>query len=217
MDAHDPQAVVVLASASPRRRDLLRLAGIPFRARSADVEERPGRAEDAAGFTRRVAGLKAAAIAARAPAGTWVLGADTTVEIDGIILGKPAGAADAARMLRMLSGRTHQVRTAVTLYRAPDAEIAASLVETRVRFSTLDSRLVGGYIASGEPMDKAGAYGIQGQGALLIESIEGSYTNVVGLPLVETARMLERAGIWRPFDSALADPMAQPAVAGGGR
>jgi len=217
MHARDPQAVLILASASPRRRDLLRLAGIPFRARAADVEERPGRAEDAAAFTRRVASLKASAVAALEPAGTWVLGADTTVEIDGVILGKPAGAADAARMLRMLSGRAHRVRTAVILHRAPGEEIAGSLVETRVRFCALDSRMVGGYIASGEPMDKAGAYGIQGQGALLVESIEGSYTNVVGLPLVETARMLERAGVWRPFDSALAKPMAQPAVAGGGR
>lgn len=190
---------LVLASASPRRRELLRLAGVPHRTESSQVAERALDGETPEAYTTRAAAQKAAAVAARSPAGTWVLGADTTVVVDGALLGKPQDAADGRRMLALLSGRTHRVLTAVHLRQAGGPEGESLLEETQVTFRALEPAWIDGYLATGEPMDKAGAYGIQGMGAILVRSISGSYTNVVGLPLSETVDLLARAGIWRPF------------------
>ncbi len=195
----EPTAVVVLASASPRRRALLELAGIPHRVEPSRVDEDRLAAADPAAFTRRAARHKARAVAERSPAGSWVLGADTSVVLDERLLGKPRDVAHGRRMLQQLSGRDHEVLTAVCLQRAGDGRPAELLARTRVSFRTLAPDWIEGYLASGEPMDKAGAYGIQGLGALLVRAIDGSYTNVVGLPLGETVDLLVEREIWRPF------------------
>ncbi len=198
-DSSVPQGDLVLASASPRRRELLRLAGVPHRVVAGQVDERPRPGEAPEQFTSRAAAQKAEQVAARCPAGTWVLAADTSVVVGDQLLGKPRDRTDGRRMLRLLSGRTHRVLTAVSLTRASTSTSDSLLQETRVTFRPLDRSLIDGYLDTGEPMDKAGAYGIQGMGAMLVRSISGSYTSVVGLPLCETVDMLERAGVWRPF------------------
>jgi septum formation protein len=121
------------------------------------------------------------------------------------LLGKPNDTQDAARMLGLLSNRNHQVLTAVVLQKAGSGTHSEHLEETTVRFRQLNTALIDGYVQTGEPLDKAGAYGIQGRGALLVRSISGSYTNVVGLPLVETLEMIENTGLWRPFSTHPAD------------
>lgn len=177
----------ILASASPRRKELLQLAGLQFEVHAADTEELilPGQspAEAAAGIARE----KAAAVAALYP-GDCVIAADTVVAVDGQILGKPTDCADAARMLRLLSGRAHRVITGVAL-RLGERELSFAQ-ETRVRFFPLSEAEISAYVRSGEPMDKAGGYGIQGLGALLVEGIEGDYFNVVGLPVARLMRTL---------------------------
>ena len=190
---------LVLASASPRRRELLRLAGVPHRTETSDVDERLESGETPEAYTARAAARKAAAVADRSGSGTWVLGADTTVVVDGRVLGKPKDEDDGRRMLGLLSGRTHRVLTAVHLCQAGGGPPEALMEETQVTFRALDPAWIDGYLATGEPMDKAGAYGIQGIGAMLVRSISGSYTNVVGLPLSETVDLLARPGVWRPF------------------
>ncbi len=183
---------IVLASASPRRMQLLELVGIPFAARPSAVDEihRPG--ERAVDFARRAACDKAVTVAARGD-GLPVLGSDTVVEIDGEILGKPADLADAARMLRRLSGRTHHVHTGIALAIGPRCE---SLVDTtRVRFSQLAEETIDWYVTTGEPVDKAGAYAVQGCGGLLVESIEGSPHTVVGLPIHRLPEIFARCGL----------------------
>lgn len=190
---------LVLASASPRRAELLRQVGIAFEVRVSDVPEEadePG--ADPAAVARTHARQKSLDVAADSP-DRLVLGADTVVVLDGRALGKPADAADARRMLRELSGRTHEVITAVAL--AVGAECGAEViaeehVTTRVVFRDLSEEQVEAYVACGEPMDKAGAYGIQGRGAVLVREIEGCYFNVVGLPLSRAWEMLEGLG-WR--------------------
>jgi len=177
----------ILASASPRRRELLALAGIPFEVRASHVEERIDPAWSAAEAARNLAAQKAADVAAGFP-GACVIGADTVVEIAGRLLGKPLDAADAARMLRLLSGREHRVVTGVCL-RLGQAERAFAQ-ETLVRFYPLSEAEIEAYVRTGEPMDKAGAYGIQGRGALLVEGVTGDYFNVVGLPVARLAREL---------------------------
>jgi len=171
--------MLVLASRSPRRSELLRLAGIDFTVQPADVDETPRQREKPADYTRRIAEDKARAIAA-AP-GDVVLGADTVVVVDGHMLGKPADAADAERMLRMLSGRRHEVITGICL------RLAGRMVRdcdiTRVWFAPLSEQEIRDYVASGEPMDKAGAYAIQGLASKFILRVDGSYANVVGLPV----------------------------------
>jgi septum formation protein len=209
--------MIVLASSSPRRRDLLKLAEIPFRAMPASLDERPEPGEGPEDFTRRAAAMKAHAISDRVAAGTWILAADTTVVVDGAILGKPSDRSDARRMLDMLSGRSHRVLTAVVLARAGSGRVSDALVETVVHFHQLRPEWIEGYLRTGEPTDKAGAYGIQGKGALLVRSIEGSYTNVVGLPLSETVQMLELAGIWQPFATLGEEACGEQAAAGGGK
>jgi len=192
--------MLVLASASPRRRELLAQAGYTFEVRPADLPEDPRPGEEPVAYVVRLAREKAEAIY-RALAGQEsgaklidgrglaVLGADTTVVVDGEILGKPQNAADAARMLRMLSGRTHRVITGVALATAEGTEVAAEV--TAVRFVGLADEEIAAYVATGEPMDKAGAYAIQGRAARWIPRIEGCYFNVVGLPLALVTAMLE--------------------------
>jgi septum formation protein len=149
--------------------------------------------------------------------GTWVLAADTSVVLDGAVLGKPEDERDAERMLRLLSGRGHKVLTAVILTQAGGEDPLELLCETSVWFRPLDTATIRRYLSTGEPMDKAGAYGIQGKGAVLVSSIEGSYTNVVGLPLAETVQMLEEARVWRPFPQTGQPATATQAVSGGTR
>ncbi|MCL2301443.1 MAG: Maf family protein [Firmicutes bacterium] len=180
--------IYVLASASPRRRELLALLGIPFEVHAPNVEERLDPAWTAAQAARALARQKAAAAARDFP-GDCVIAADTIVEIDGILLGKPTDAAGAARMLRLLSGREHRVITGVCLRRGEDERVFSQ--ESLVRFYGLSDEEIGAYVRTGEPMDKAGAYGIQGRGALLAEGITGDYFNVVGLPAARLARELK--------------------------
>ncbi len=153
-------------------------------------------------YTMRVALMKAQGVSQKAQAERYVLAADTTVVLDDKILGKPRDKDHAVHMLRMLSGRVHRVLTAVVLMKAPDCGVSRFLSQTKVRFRKISDEVIQRYVQTAEPMDKAGAYAVQGKGAILVEWIEGSYTNVVGLPLVETTCMLERAGIWRPFEKA---------------
>lgn len=189
-------ADLVLASASPRRRELLAQVGVRARVEVADIDESVRPDEDPAAYVRRLALGKARAVAARA-GGLPVLGADTSVVVDGVVLGKPADAPDAAAMLRQLSGRAHRVLTAVALY--ADGREDWRLSDTQVWFRDLDDGLIGRYVASGEPLDKAGGYGIQGLGGALVTRLEGSYTGVVGLPLAETIDLLQAYNVpfWR--------------------
>ncbi len=179
--------MLVLASRSPRRQEILSNAGIPFLIRPADVDEsrRPG--EDVYALVRRLAREKAAAVQA-APDET-VLGADTVVVIDGEVLGKPEDSADAARMLRRLSGREHDVITGICLRRG--TQTIEDHAATCVRFVQLSENDIAAYVASGEPMDKAGAYAIQGLASKFIDRIEGCYFNVVGLPVACVYRHLQ--------------------------
>jgi len=182
--------VLVLASQSPRRQDLLRQAGASFIAIPTDVEEDVWPGEDAFSHVRRLACAKAEAVDA-APADV-VLGADTVVVVDGQILGKPRDHADAARMLRLLSGREHQVVTGICLRQG--SRVVTDAETTAVRFVELSEEEIRAYVASGEPLDKAGAYGIQGLAAKFIDRIEGCYFNVVGLPLALVWKRLKQLG-----------------------
>jgi septum formation protein len=188
---------LILASASPRRRELLAQAGYLFEVQASSVDESRRSGEDAIRFATRLAREKAQQVAQQvlverpssAPP-TLVLGADTVVVCDGEILGKPADAADATRMLLLLSGRTHHVVTGVAVVGEPQVvEVAAEVTQVTVR--TLSRQEIAEYVASGEPMDKAGAYAIQGCAARWIPRISGCYFNVVGLPLALVASLLE--------------------------
>ncbi len=180
------RGMLVLASQSPRRQDLLRQAGIPFIVIPADVDEEPLPGEEPRAHVERLAREKALAVSA-APADT-VLGADTVVVVDGQILGKPRDAADAVRMLRLLSGREHQVITGICLRRG--SRLITDAETTTVRFVSLSEDDIRDYVASGEPLDKAGAYAIQGLASKFIDRIEGCYSNVVGLPLARVCQHL---------------------------
>ncbi len=188
---------LILASASPRRHELLRQLGVSYRIKASDVDESVLPGEDPADYVRRVAQDKAQAVAGRDESGLPVLGADTTVVIEGRILGKPGDAAEAAEMLRLLSGQVHKVYSAVVL--VEDAGTIRSLLSvTEVRFAQLEEDWIKAYVASGEPMDKAGAYGVQGCAAHRISEIRGSYSGVMGLPLYETMELLHAAGFSLP-------------------
>jgi septum formation protein len=182
---------VILASASPRRRELLTLIGIAHEVMPADIDESLLAGEAPAPHAERLARTKAHTIAARVP-GAVVIAADTIVVVDGDVLGKPADAAAARAMLKRLSGRTHTVLTAIAVAHASRTESAVESVDVTFRAVTDDE--IGSYIATGEPMDKAGAYGIQGFGATIVERVDGDYFSVMGLGLRRLADLLGRVG-----------------------
>ena len=184
--------MLVLASRSPRRRELLRNAGITFEVQPAHIPESPLPGEAARDCAERLAREKALAVARRRPHDI-VLGADTVVVVDGQLLGKPSDAADAARMLRLLSGREHQVVTGVCLVVKGHSSVASET--TLVTVSEVTDKEIANYVAGGEPMDKAGAYAIQGIASRWIPRIEGDYNNVVGLPVALVCGMLRQAGV----------------------
>jgi septum formation protein len=188
----NPAALVCLASRSPRRRALLTQIGVPHVVRSADIDETVAPGERAADYVVRMARSKALAVRARGEV-LPVLAADTTVVLDELICGKPADEADALGILERLSGRSHQVLTAVAL--ALHAGVALRLSQSEVRFRPLSRAEIRAYWASGEPRDKAGAYAVQGLGAVFVEQLSGSYSGVMGLPLFETAELLSAAGL----------------------
>jgi septum formation protein len=184
--------VLLLASASPRRRELLLQLGVPHRARGTELDETPHLQESAQHYVTRIATAKASALRA-AESSLPVLGADTVVVLDGVIYGKPQGREDALAMLARLSGRVHEVLTAVAL--ADSRGVALAVSVSAVRFRSLSAQECRDYWDSGEPQDKAGGYAIQGFGAAFIESLHGSYSGVMGLPLFETAGLLRAAGV----------------------
>jgi len=189
---------IVLASSSPRRRRLLREFGVGFSVRVPDVDERPRPGELPGPHVRRLALAKARAVARQLAPGCgaqWVIGADTVVVLDGMILGKPRDARDAEGMLARLSGRTHEVLTGVALVPAGGGPARTSVVRTRVELKPVDEATIRRYVTGGEPLDKAGAYAVQGRGRHLVARVSGSFTNVVGLPLERLGRLLALAGV----------------------
>ena len=191
MSADSPDHVFVLASASPRRLELLRQIGLEPEVKPVDIDETPRPGEAAKDYVERLALAKARA--AGRNESRPVLGSDTAVVVDGDILGKPANADDAAAMLRRLAGRTHVVMTAVAVVQGDSEDVVT--VHSEVGFAPLSEAEIRAYWMTGEPADKAGAYGIQGHAAAFITKVSGSYTGVVGLPLYETTRLLRRAGV----------------------
>ena len=188
------QPPLVLASASPRRRALLEQLGIELRIDPAHLDENVRAGEEAERYVVRLAREKAEAVQVRHPNAT-VLGADTSVVVDGVVLGKPGSEDEALSMLRKLSGRTHQVMTAVAV-----AGAGARCVTAEVTFTAATEAALRWYVSTGEPLDKAGAYAVQGIGGFLVERIEGSHSAVVGLPLVETLALLREAGYRLPWE-----------------
>jgi len=173
---------IILASASPRRAEILRIANWPFETLPVNIDETRHQGEPAATYVERLAREKAETAAARTSLFD-VVGADTTVAIDGHILEKPTDRDDAARMLRLLSDRWHEVLTGVAIVKRDTADIKVARQRTEVKFAAMSDQEIEMYVATGEPMDKAGAYAIQGVGARYIEEIRGEYFNVMGLPL----------------------------------
>ena len=188
--------VLTLASQSPCRRELLGALGLALEIRPAHADETPRAGEAPEAYARRVAREKA-----RAVAGDFVLAADTTVAVDGQILGKPGDDADAARMLRLLSGRTHEVISAVCVRRPAVRLEFDAFTSTRVEVAPLDEGLIAWYVASGEPRDKAGAYAVQGLFGAFVRAVAGSVSGVIGLPLDETLALLRRAGYPLPWEA----------------
>ncbi|MEW5736854.1 MAG: Maf family protein [Thermodesulfobacteriota bacterium] len=184
---------LILASASPRRRELLQGAGVPFEVVESGVDENGEESGSPAELAKALARKKALAVAARFP-GRFVLGADTIVVVDGAVLGKPSGPDEARRMLSLLSGRSHIVVTGFCLVREPEGDILCDSAATEVWFKDLSEPEINWYLKTGEPYDKAGGYAIQGHGCFMVSRISGSYTNVVGLPLAETLALLYRTG-----------------------
>lgn len=174
---------LILASNSPRRRELLQNAGFEFDVQPSQIEEIRLPRETPEEFARRLARDKALDVASGSPSGSFVLGADTVVAVNGAILEKPVDASDAARMLHTLSGRTHRVITGICLVRAPETVLAWTHETTSVTFRNLSDEEIENYVASGEPFDKAGGYAIQGLASRFVPRIEGCYFNVVGLPI----------------------------------
>jgi septum formation protein len=185
---------IVLASGSPRRKQLLEMLHIPFRVIPPDVDEHVLPGEEPGHYVTRLSRAKAEAVAARAP-GDVILAADTTVVLDGAIFEKPTSPANAVEMLSRLQGRTHEVMTAVAVAR--DGKVEHALDVSRVTFRAVDRATLEAYVATGEPMDKAGAYAIQGLGAPLVERVEGDFFGVMGLPLRLALDLLARFG--RPY------------------
>jgi septum formation protein len=190
-DGDEPR--LVLASASPRRLQLLEMLGLHFTVRPADVDETYGRREEPGAHAERLAREKALAVARLEPDAV-VVGSDTVVAVADVVLGKPRSEAEAVEMLLRLQGREHEVATGIAV--AHGDRIVSGVERVRVRFRAFDERVAREYVATGEPMDKAGAYGIQGHGATLVERIEGDYFAVMGLPIARLMRLLEGMG-WR--------------------
>ena len=187
---------IILASASPRRAELLRAAGVEFEVMPAHVDETARTGESPHAYVRRVAEAKASAVAAREGKSSPILAADTTVVVSGRMLGKPEDDADAKRMLRLLSGRAHEVITGVAL--ACGSSLTTGVESTEVEFAALSDDEIDWYVLTGEPRDKAGAYAIQGYASRFITRIAGSYSNVVGLPIALVYDMLKAAGVTTP-------------------
>jgi len=185
---------LILASASPRRAEILRDAGFTFRVMSSAVDETPYPDESPHELVRRLADAKAALVAARAVGPAIVIAADTEVALEGRVFGKPRSADDARHMLENLSGRTHSVLTGVSLIRLPDAQRLQFVETTLVHFAPLDPEEISRYLATGEPHDKAGGYAIQGRAGRYIPRIEGDYFNIVGLPLARVTQALAELG-----------------------
>ncbi len=188
---------IILASSSPRRRDLLNLIGIKHDVRPADVDESLIPGETAHDYAERLAREKAETVAADVGENDVVIGADTVVVVDGRVLGKPVNEQQAAAMLESLGGRTHTVITAVAV--SVNSVTSSTVEEVTVTFRAITLDDIRSYIATGEPMDKAGAYGIQGYGATIVERVEGDYFAVMGLPLVRLVQMLAERGIKYDF------------------
>ena len=188
---------LILASSSLRRAEILANAGLPFKVLTSPVDESPFPGEAPAALVQRLANAKADIVTARAVGPAIVLGADTEVVLDDKILGKPRSTEDARRMLQQLSGRTHSVLTGVALIRLPDGERRQFVESTLVHFRPITEEELSSYLATGEPYDKAGAYGIQGPAGRYIPRIEGCYFNVVGLPLSRVLTELHSLG-WSP-------------------
>ncbi|WP_020587477.1 Maf family protein [Desulfobacter curvatus] len=185
---------IILASGSPRRKELMAQAGISFKIHVADIDESkvdPGMAPQ--DYVCLLSRTKAQAVAVNYP-DAWTIGADTIVAVDNTILGKPAGHRQAAAMLSQLNNREHNVFTAFTIIRPKSNDLVTKAINTRVRFKALSNDEINWYAATGEPYDKAGGYGIQGIGAFLVKEISGSYTNVVGLPVCELIDALASLG-----------------------
>lgn len=185
---------IILASASPRRRDLLASIGLPFEVRVSDVPEVRRRGEEVSDYVTRLAGDKAVAVGKVEPE-AWIIAADTVVFLDGEVLEKPGSPAEAAVMLGKISGKTHTVYTGLALKHPGEGNIDTTVTLTDVRMSPLSRDVIDWYVKSGEPMDKAGSYAVQGIGAMFIEAVFGNYTNVVGLPLSVLVDMMRAAGL----------------------
>ncbi len=189
----EKETKIILASASPRRADLLRTIGVDFEQAPSQVQERPHPDEAPPDYIIRIARAKVIAAARKIESGL-IIGADTIVVLDGQLLGKPEDEEDARQMLRSLSGRWHAVMTGVALYDAGTRREVADYEKTLVRFAQLTEKEIDWYVQSQEPLDKAGAYGIQALGGLFVEEIAGNYYNVVGLPLPLVYRLSRRLG-----------------------
>ena len=190
---------IVLASASPRRSELLSQVGIEFEINPSNIPEEPLDGETPAEHVMRLASQKASEVAGRVGTGKWVIGSDTVVIIDDEILEKPEDHPDAIAMLKKLSGREHKVITGYSIINSSSGEEVKRAVETAVKFKELTDSEIEGYVDSGEPMDKAGAYAIQGLGSFMVEGIVGSYSNVVGLPVCQIVNDLEALGAAKLF------------------
>jgi len=186
---------IVLASSSPRRRELLSTLGLGFDVIHPSSDETVSGNETPEDFVLRVSAEKASSVSRTLGEGVVVIGADTVVVVDGEILGKPRDPEDASSMLRKLSGKEHHVYTAFSIVRPKNEILHSEIVDTRVRVKPLAASEIEGYIKTGEPMDKAGAYGIQGIGSFMVGGFEGSYSNVVGLPVEELLAALKKLGI----------------------
>jgi len=193
---------IILASQSPRRAQLLRAMGVEFETSPADIDETYVAGEDPAAHAERLAREKALAIARDQP-DAFVIGSDTVVIIDGDVLGKPADTEDAVRMLLRLQGRAHEVATGVAVARG--GTVRSGVERVVVRFASLDERVAREYVATGEPLDKAGAYGIQGAGAAFVQGIDGDYYAVMGLPLARLIGLLQECGLRYNFRGVVPD------------
>ena len=188
-----PEPRIILASASPRRAELLKQIGVVFELAPSQIEERPHPDEAPADYITRIARAKVIAVARERSAGL-IIGADTVVVLNGQVMGKPENETDAQKMLRQLSGKWHAVLTGVALYDVQTRHEVADYEKTLVKFAQMTDAEIEWYVRTGEPMDKAGAYGIQGLGGLFVDEVAGNYYNVVGLPIPLVYRLARRLG-----------------------